>query len=370
MKKEMVKITGLHISNFLASENSENSEMKSKVTFLTATGVYPQSLGGPAIHLYYLHSKLSQLGLASEVFNFGNLKNIKRAFCRFYTAVRYLKTSNVVVFNSPPAGLLLLMSCLSKILGKKIIYILHGGIFFEVNGLLGKSIQIATLFQLRNGLIDYAVVPSRWLANFIHIYKFKSRVIVIPNGVDLQEIDSLNREKIETKKNILFVGRLAKIKGIAELVHAFSLLRDAGYNLYMVGPNEDLDQNQMDRIRNVPGVHLCGKMNHEKVLSLMKGADIVVVPSLMENFPLVVLEAMACGKPIVATNVGGIPEMIEDHCNGILIPPKDANALARAIFFLMENPDQAKRLGQAARRTIEAYFTSDVMAQDYLKILK
>jgi phenylacetate-CoA ligase len=139
--------------------------------------------------------------------------------------------------------------------------------------------------------------------------------------------------------------------------------------LYIIGPNGDLSQNQIDKIEKVPGVHLCGKVNHETKLSLMKGADMVVVPSLMENFPIVVLEAMACGKPVVATNVGGIPEIIENRCNGILIPPKNSDALAKAISLIIENPAQAKRLGEAAVRTIKENFTLDAMVQKYLKVL-
>ena len=346
----------------------ESFDMKSKVTFLTATGVYPQSLGGPAVHLYYLQSKLKLVGVTSEVFDFSKFKNFK-VFCRFFAISRHLKTSNVLIFNSPPTGLLFLIFCLGKMLRKKTVYICHGGVFFEVKGLMGKAVRAILLFQLRNGIIDCTVFPSNWLAKFVNQYKIKSKVTVIHNSIDVQEIDSHPPEKMATKNNILFVGRLAKIKGIAELVDAFSLLKDSGCNLYIIGPNEDLSQNQIDKIQNVLGVHLCGKMKHETILSLMKGADIVVVPSLMENFSLVVLEAMACGKPVVATNVGGIPEIIESNYNGILIPPKDSDALAKAISFLIRNPTQARRLGEAAERTIKEHFTSDIMIQKYSKVI-
>jgi len=235
------------------------------------------------------------------------------------------------------------------------------------------TINKATLLiQLRTGIIEYTVVPSKWLAKFINEHEIKSKVLVIPNGTDLKDIDSYPMARLATKNNILFVGRLAKIKGITTLVDAFSLLTNANYsyNLYIIGPRGDLSQNEIDKMKNIPRVYVLGRVSHERKFALIKAVDIVVVPSLWENFPIVVLEAMSCGKPVIATKVGGIPEIIEDGYNGILVPKQDGRALAKAVSLLIQNPVEAKKLGEAAYRTVKEKFTIDIMRQNYLKIIK
>src|SRR4029453_8125800 len=85
--------------------------------------------------------------------------------------------------------------------------------------------------------------------------------------------------------------------------------------------------------------------------------DVFVLPSLMEGHPLAVLEAMAAGKPIVATTVGGLAEAMEDGVSGLLVPPGDADALAEAVVSLLRDPERAARLGREARRALEERFS-------------
>jgi len=91
--------------------------------------------------------------------------------------------------------------------------------------------------------------------------------------------------------------------------------------------------------------------------AILEGADLCVVPSVWEDaFPLAVLEAMACGKPVIATRVGGIPEMIEDGVHGLLVPPAGEQALAEALQALLADPARAARIGEAARRRVAERF--------------
>jgi len=104
---------------------------------------------------------------------------------------------------------------------------------------------------------------------------------------------------------------------------------------------------------------------------LIDGATIVVVPSVWQDaFPNAVLEAMLRAKPIVATRVGGIPEMIEDGVTGILVPPADARALGDAIGALLRDPDRARALGLAARRQAAARFTPERQMRQIAAILE
>ena len=341
--------------------------MKSNIVFFTLTGEYPDSQGGPAIHLYLLRSRLNALGVSSHLFDFNNRQK-SNLVTNMLIAMKNVITSNLIVFNSPPAGVLTFFSVLAKVFRKKSLFICHGGIFFEADGLINGLTRSSVLFQLKTGIVKYTVFPSRSLASFAEKYNLRSQKFVIHNSVDIYEINSAPSRKIVTRNNLLFVGRLARIKGIRELIISFSQLVDVSCNLYIVGSNESLKQYEFESLKNLPGVHYCDGLAHEEVISLMKSIDIVVVPSLMETFSLVTIEAMACGKPVIATNVGAIPEIIKNGYNGILIPSKDAKALSQAILFLINNPLEAERLGKNARGTIQRFFTLDVMIQKYLSI--
>jgi glycosyltransferase involved in cell wall biosynthesis len=95
------------------------------------------------------------------------------------------------------------------------------------------------------------------------------------------------------------------------------------------------------------------------VARVMGAADVVVLPSLAEGLPLAVLEAMACGRPVVASAVGGVPEAVVDGRTGLLVPPGDAGALAEAIQRVLEDPAAGRRMGAEGRRRLEAHFSLD-----------
>lgn len=101
----------------------------------------------------------------------------------------------------------------------------------------------------------------------------------------------------------------------------------------------------------------------EDIPEIIGGLDVVVLPSLTESLPLSLVEGMGLGKPCVASNVGGVPEIIQDGHNGLLVAPGDARGLAEMILFLLENPARARELGENAARTVEEKFDARVMAE-------
>jgi glycosyltransferase involved in cell wall biosynthesis len=152
---------------------------------------------------------------------------------------------------------------------------------------------------------------------------------------------------------VVSVGRLAEVKGFEYLIAAASHLD--GACVAIIGDGElRRELGQRARASSAPVV-LAGSMPHDRVASAMATADVVVVPSVVDRAGRVdattstVLEAMACGRPLVATNVGGIPEIVKDGYNGLLVPPKDAIALAAAINRLQRDPGLRDRLGRQAR---------------------
>jgi glycosyltransferase involved in cell wall biosynthesis len=151
----------------------------------------------------------------------------------------------------------------------------------------------------------------------------------IPNGV---EIPAEVGEEADPPE-ILFVGRLSPEKGIRELVEA-----TRGLNLVVAGDGP-LRSLVPDALGFVP---------HDEVKRLLARAAVIVLPSHREGLPMVLLEAMAHGRAVVATPVGGIPSLVEDGVTGLLVPAGDATALREAIERLLADPALRKRLGEAA----------------------
>ena len=105
-----------------------------------------------------------------------------------------------------------------------------------------------------------------------------------------------------------------------------------------------------------PGVTFLGRCDAGRVRGLLRGAAALVVPSIYEGMPLVILEAMEAGVPVVVSRVSGIPEVVEDGVTGWLVPPEDPAALAAALSEVLDRPDEARRRGDAGRRRVDECF--------------
>lgn len=164
---------------------------------------------------------------------------------------------------------------------------------------------------------------------------------------------------------VLVPGRLVHEKGHADVLQALALLRSEGRALSVTlaghGPlRESLSQAVRD-LGLTDAVHITGVMPHEQLLDAMDAADLVVVPSRFEGFGLTALEAIALGRPVIATTAGGLPEVIEHGVSGWLVPPQDPAALAQAIARLMDDAPLRQRLGDAGRERAQARFSLPVL---------
>jgi glycosyltransferase involved in cell wall biosynthesis len=199
----------------------------------------------------------------------------------------------------------------------------------------------------------------------------KGNLIVIPNkGVDLVRF---RKEQISPKLNVnnknivrlLYVGRFHPIKGIDYLIEAFAKLNKnyQGVILDIIGITPDkkkyykkiYEENLLEKIR------FRGIIPYEEINNYYRKADILILPSLMEGLSNVLMEAMACGLPIVATNVGGNTELVLPGKGGLLIPPKDTISLSNAILKLVKNPDLRKRMGSYNIKAIKPYNSKNIM---------
>ena len=197
------------------------------------------------------------------------------------------------------------------------------------------------------------------------------RIHLLPNGVDLTQFSPLPPvERAERRRALglspstvacVFVGRLSREKGILELLDAWQRIQPANATLLVAGPDmpdSPWDAGPEARARVVrhglqSSVRFLGPM--ERPAELLQLADLAVQPSHFEALGLSAIEALACGVPVIASDVGGLPEFVIDGTNGRLVPPGDVDALASALRGLIEDPATRARLAAAARPSVASY---------------
>ncbi|MFZ1655048.1 MAG: glycosyltransferase [Candidatus Moraniibacteriota bacterium] len=204
-------------------------------------------------------------------------------------------------------------------------------------------------------LVDVYIAPSRFL-----IEKFHAAGFAYPITHVVQPIQPFPTAPVPTvRKHLLFIGRLSKEKGVATLIDACGLMAGAvPLKIIGTGPDETMLR---ERARSISGVEFLGYQTGEAWEQSIQGARALVVPSIWyENMPYVVLEALSRGIPVIASNLGGVPERIQEGENGFLFEPGNTEDLVRAIRKLIEYSDPVT-LSQRAYESVadarpEAYY--------------
>ena len=197
---------------------------------------------------------------------------------------------------------------------------------------------------------------------------------VIHNTVDIDFIRSVSNAApaSELDIDVLFVGGLIPVKGPDLLVDAFHKVvqKRPGALLCLVGTGY-MEEELRDTIRDrgiEANVKFAGFVPHQELVNYYGRTKLIVMPSRSEGFPHVAMEAAICGKPVVAFNVGGLAELVEDGSTGILVPPTDSDALANAMLELLESPSLAQRMGDQGRRRGMQAFDPSHMVQSYMTL--
>lgn len=194
---------------------------------------------------------------------------------------------------------------------------------------------------------------------------FKNTPVVF-NGVSMDKCHIKN--DYTGNKKILHIGRFSKQKNHEVLVKAFSIVVNKGHDvsLYLYGQGE-LEESIKELVKNLhmdKNIFFCGLT--DDVYSVMESTDIFVLPSLFEGMPMTLIEAMGTGMPILASNVGGIPDMIENEKSGLLCEPT-VRGVAAGLEKLISSEEDRKLYGQNAVISSEK-FSADKMAKDYYEI--
>lgn len=207
----------------------------------------------------------------------------------------------------------------------------------------------------------------------------EDKVSVVPNGVDIEKFKPAGKEYArnmlnlpQDKKIVLFVGALKKIKGVDYLIEAAKSFLDTNISLYMVGRDDGMKKSLEKRAHELKidnHIKFTGPVNHEDIPLWLSASDILVLPSLSEGRPNVILEALACEVPVVATNVGGVPELMINEETGYLVPAKNQMELSEKVNKLLEDRDLRVKMGKFGRMTIiQRGLTWETHAKKTIKI--
>ncbi len=350
--------------------------------------LYPESLGGSEIFAHSLATELEKRG--HEVTMVGNLRE-DVDFDFPYKVVSLGTFRNV---RSRLGNLLQIKKVLRKenLVGKKgsvLSVMAHSSLLGQVV----KSLTGSSLHVLRFGGLDLDILTNPHLSPTYYLYskaglsimdrrpRFvvmsrnmlvkatklgipREKCSVIPNLIEQRFFDVDPTDSVLRGYDVVFVGRLEKVKGVDVLLNALKYARRENPHVRLViygkGSLEKL-------VVKYKFIDFRGPLPYEEIHKAYRKATVFVLPSRYEGLPNSLLQAMASGLPVVATKVGGVPEIVKDRYNGLLVD-LDPREISKAIIYLLENRNEALKMGMRARESV-MHMTPDKVTSEYERVL-
>jgi glycosyltransferase involved in cell wall biosynthesis len=261
-------------------------------------------------------------------------------------------------------GLIREFMCARLVANKKIKLVVH--CHCDVSYMI-KSKVAKIFFRKLICLSDRVITLNKASQEFIY-NNFNKKGIILPNFISNELMDRIdaNASFKNNRKQCLFVGHIGKAKGCDVILEVAHLL--PSFNFVMVG----LLSEEIRQMKQPDNVVYVGEVSQEKVIDYMKKSNIFISPSLSEGFPVAILEAMACGLPVVTTPVGAIPDMIEDQ-GGVMITIGDVRGFVSAIEEIAANISLYKEISKWNVGKVKNYYVENVVIEslfsEYLKLL-
>ncbi len=264
-------------------------------------------------------------------------------------------------------------------LGLRFIVTLHGSdvMRYHERSWLARALVRFTL----RGACRVVAVSNALRESAIQRFPFlRNKLTVVHNGVDITKIKSVIAKRssdptaFHQKPYFVTAGGLLPVKGYDIAIRAWRLLRDRGIDVDLLMLGDGVLSHQHEALINELGlkghVHLLGTQSAHVVWQLMSRSTGVVVPSRQEGLPFVVIEAGVAGVPVIASSVGGIPEVIRNGIDGILVPSENSEALSTAVIQIVTNPDFASNLAESLHERVIADFSAQTMADRYRNLYR
>ncbi len=239
---------------------------------------------------------------------------------------------------------------------------------FHKQSRIASTLQVATfsfhaLSNIYKKNVDLFLCPSTYMKKQLLKAGFdRNKVRVVRYGIDVAGI----QPSYTSKGYMIYFGRLSEEKGVETVVHLAKMLPDIDFKIVGKGPKEKYLHLLSHGCKNI---EFTGFRKGEELNELVRNSMAVLLPSRVhETFPLVTLEAMALGKPVIASHVGGIDEIVQDRTNGFLIQPLDMNEWAEQVMRLAYDEELLLQMGRSARETVEKGFTLSRHHKEILEI--
>lgn len=348
---------------------------------------------GPSksIHTHKWALYFKQQGYEVKVFTFGNHFSQQNA--------NEIETVCITSQNGSKLSYFKAIPFLKNYLVKWKPTILHAH-FATSYGLIGSLVSYKPFFvsvwgsdvfefpkksRVHKGLIEFVFRRADVICSTSHIMARETelytnkKIYVTPFGVDTTEF-SLNQN--ERSSNIFHIGILKGLRdiyGIDDLLHAFSLVnRQYPASKLLIageGPEKARLEKLILELELSHSVELLGHVHHSHIPPLIQSLDVVVLPSKVnESFGVGAIEAMACGKPVIVSNMGGLPEVVDDKLTGYIIPKENPKILSEKLIYLLENPEISSQMGINGREKVLAHYdwneNAKYMKSIYLNYLK
>jgi glycosyltransferase involved in cell wall biosynthesis len=269
-----------------------------------------------------------------------------------------------------PSGTFAYFALCRKLLPIKLVTSVHGADIFP-KGQPRARFDQAFKFLLQSS--DLIVANSQaFRQDFLALFpNLERRTVAIHNGIDVDELSEGSRQGDQEhhRPYLLSVARHNEKKGLDVLIRAFAAIADSNPELELLlvgnGPLRPKLEALARSLALEDRVKFLGHRSHAEVARLLHGCKLFVHPAIAEPFGLVVAEAQACRKPVIASNTGGIPEIVEDGRSGILVEPANPESLAHAISKLLADPQLAEGLAEEGYRSVTRNFLLSNTGKNY-----
>lgn len=244
---------------------------------------------------------------------------------------------------------------------KKIIYHIHGGGFKKFN----ESRNRLSKLLIKNLLASADIViclSQSWMEYFRQNFNFK-KLVILPNIIDFPKIKS--DPSPHAVMTLLFLGLICREKGIFDVVEVIAKNKGqfrTRMKLFIGGNGEVRQLTELIGRHQIEDmVEFLGWISDDRKVNVLNNSDVYILPSYDEGLPVSILESMSYGKAIIATKVGGIPEIVKNNMNGLLIEPGNQEQLTEAIDVFLKNPELMEKYGSSSIRMVQKYLPDSVL---------